>query len=54
MTISSSTFDVKTLKEIREHASEWEGGSMTRLPSSLNIELERMELRDVRDDMDHI
>ena len=53
MTISSSTFDAKMLKELRGHASEWEGGSMARLPSSLDIELERMELRDVRDDMDH-
>jgi hypothetical protein len=51
MTISSSTFDTKILKEIREHASEWEGahGNMVHLPSSLNIELERLEMRDVRD-----
>ncbi|KIM41576.1 hypothetical protein M413DRAFT_445548 [Hebeloma cylindrosporum] len=46
MTISSSTFDAKTLKEIREHAAEWESGNITHLPSSLNIELERLEIRD--------
>jgi len=46
MTISSSTVDVNTLKEIREYASGWEGGSITRFRSSLNIEMERMDLRD--------
>jgi hypothetical protein len=54
MTISSSTVDAKILKEIREHAAGWEGahGSMGHLPSSLNIELERLEMRDVRDHID--
>ena len=46
MTISSSTVDVNTLKEIREYASVWEGGAITRFRSSLNIEMERMEVRD--------
>jgi len=54
MTISSSSVDAKMLKEIREHASGWEGahGNMARLPSSLNIGLERLEMRDVRDHID--